>query len=116
MSLSKRSIEMLLDLVEIKLSYMDISDREDARDMQVLERCRDELRSLERAPQPLMLADADAPAGRPGRASDAFQPTTGTFIAALDRRPRGDRLEPALDIGEFGRARPCAIRSARPTG
>jgi hypothetical protein len=31
MSLSKRSIEMLLDLVEIKLSYMDISDREDAQ-------------------------------------------------------------------------------------
>ena len=46
MNLSKRSIEMLLDLVEIKLSYMDISDREDARDMQVLERCRSELQSL----------------------------------------------------------------------
>ena len=48
MSLSKRSIEMLLDLVEIKLSYMDISDREDARDLQVLERCREELRALDR--------------------------------------------------------------------
>jgi hypothetical protein len=56
MSLSKRTIEMLLDLVEIKLSYMDISDREDARDMQVLERCRAELRSLEREPQPALLA------------------------------------------------------------
>ncbi|HTC18578.1 MAG: hypothetical protein ABSC26_09510 [Stellaceae bacterium] len=48
MSLSKRSVEMLLDLVEIKLSYMDISDREDARDLQVLERCKEELSSLER--------------------------------------------------------------------
>jgi hypothetical protein len=48
MSLSKRSIDMLLDLVEIKISYMDISDREDARDLQILERCRDELRGLER--------------------------------------------------------------------
>jgi hypothetical protein len=48
MGLSRRSIEVLLDLVEIKLSYMDISDREDARDMKLLERCRDELRSLER--------------------------------------------------------------------
>jgi hypothetical protein len=48
MSLSKRSIEMLLDLVEIKLSYMDISDREDARDLQVLERCREELNAVER--------------------------------------------------------------------
>ena len=48
MSLSKRTIEMLLDLVEIKLSYMDISDREDARDLQVLERCREELNAVER--------------------------------------------------------------------
>ncbi|HZL59863.1 MAG TPA: hypothetical protein VFC38_09190 [Stellaceae bacterium] len=48
MSLSKRSVEMLLDLVEIKLSYMDISDREDARDLQMLERCREELSALER--------------------------------------------------------------------
>jgi hypothetical protein len=64
MSLSKRSIEILLDLVEIKLSYMDISDREDARDLQVLERCRDELRSLERAPQPCLVP---GPARRPGR-------------------------------------------------
>jgi len=37
---------MLLDLVEIKISYMDIADREDARDLVVLERCREELRSL----------------------------------------------------------------------
>ena len=54
-SLSKRTVEMLLDLVEIKLSYMDISDREDARDMQILERCRAELRSLEHGPQPALL-------------------------------------------------------------
>ena len=46
MSLSRRSIEMLLDLVEIKISYMDVADREDARDLVVLERCREELRSL----------------------------------------------------------------------
>jgi hypothetical protein len=64
MSLSKRSIEILLDLVEIKLSYMDISDREDARDLQVLERCRDELRVLERAPQAMVVPGQ---ARRPGR-------------------------------------------------
>lgn len=46
MTLSKRSIEMLLDLVEIKISYMDVADREDVRNLQVLERARDELRSL----------------------------------------------------------------------
>jgi len=46
MSLSKRTVEMLLDLVEIKISYMDVADREDARDLEVLERAREELRSL----------------------------------------------------------------------
>jgi hypothetical protein len=54
MGLSKRSIEMLLDLVEIKLSYMDISDREDARDMQILERCKAELRALDQATQAMI--------------------------------------------------------------
>ena len=46
MSLSKQTIAMLLDLVEIKISYMDVADREDARDLQVLERCRAELKAL----------------------------------------------------------------------
>ena len=65
MNLSKRSIEMLLDLVEIKLSYMDISDREDARDMQVLERARSELQSLDREPE--TVAAFARPIRRPGR-------------------------------------------------
>lgn len=65
MNLSKRSIEMLLDLVEIKLSYMDISDREDARDMEILERCRDELQSLDR--QPENVTPFVRPIRRPGR-------------------------------------------------
>jgi hypothetical protein len=46
MRLSKRSVEMLLDLVEIKISYMDVADREDARDLVFLERCREELKEL----------------------------------------------------------------------
>ena len=65
MSLSKRSIEMLLDLVEIKLSYMDISDREDAKDLQVLERCREELRALDRGPRSLLLPGQGRRSGRP---------------------------------------------------
>ena len=64
MSLSKRSVEMLLDLVEIKLSYMDISDREDQRDLQVLERAREELRSLDRPPPAMAMAERRR-AGRP---------------------------------------------------
>ncbi|HXQ53762.1 MAG TPA: hypothetical protein VN802_21900 [Stellaceae bacterium] len=57
MSLSRRSIEMLLDLVEIKLSFMDISDREDARDLHVLERAREELRALESGGHALLMGD-----------------------------------------------------------
>lgn len=43
MSLSKRSIETILDLVEIKLSSMQVIDREDARELAQLETCRREL-------------------------------------------------------------------------
>jgi len=66
MSLSKRAIEILLDLVEIKISYMDVADREDARDLQALERCRAELRALDRSEPAEMVAFAET-ARRPGR-------------------------------------------------
>ena len=47
MKFSKRSIETLLDLVEIKLSAMEVSDREDARELAKLENARDELLELQ---------------------------------------------------------------------
>lgn len=56
MSISKRTVETLLDLVEVKLSYMQVSDREDQREMTQLESCRRELRGL--------MAGAPAPKGR----------------------------------------------------
>jgi len=43
MRLSRRTIEMLLDLVDIRISSMDVLDREDARDLIILERTRAEL-------------------------------------------------------------------------
>ena len=49
MRFSKRSIETLLDLVEIKLSAMEVSDREDARELAKLECARDELLELKSA-------------------------------------------------------------------
>jgi hypothetical protein len=67
MSLSKRTVEMLLDLVEIKLSYMDISDREDAKDLQVLERCKEELSALERNSVDNVASFARAALRRPTR-------------------------------------------------
>lgn len=46
MSISKRTVETLLDLVEVKLSYMQVNDREDQRELAQLENCRRELRGL----------------------------------------------------------------------
>jgi hypothetical protein len=44
--LSQRSIETLLDLVEIKLSCLEVYDREDAREKSYLESSRRELMSM----------------------------------------------------------------------
>jgi hypothetical protein len=63
MSISKRTVETLLDLVEVKLSYMQVSDREDQREMAQLENCRRELRDL--------MSVAVAPTGRRGRPAAA---------------------------------------------
>ncbi len=43
MALSPRAIETLTDLIEIKLSCMQVYDREDARELAALEQCRREL-------------------------------------------------------------------------
>ena len=45
-SLSQRSIETLLDLVEIKLSCIEVYDREDAREKSCLENARKELGAM----------------------------------------------------------------------
>ena len=52
MSISKNTVETLLDLVEVKLSYMQVSDREAQRELAQLENCRRELRSLMAAVAP----------------------------------------------------------------
>ena len=41
--MSKSVIETLIDLVEIKLSCIEVYDREDSREVAALERCRQEL-------------------------------------------------------------------------
>ena len=48
MDLSKRTLETLIDLVEIKLSCMEIVDRDDARELASLERCLGELKNAMR--------------------------------------------------------------------
>ena len=49
MKVSKRSIETLIDLVEIKLSTIEVTDREDARALATLETARNELLELQSA-------------------------------------------------------------------
>ena len=44
--ISKRSVETLLDLVEIKLNCMQVLDREDAKELALLEGCRRDLLAL----------------------------------------------------------------------
>ena len=46
MSLTKRSVETLIDLVEIKLSCLEVFDREDSRELAALEAARRELQAL----------------------------------------------------------------------
>lgn len=46
MALSGQSVETLMLLLEDKLQCVEIFDREDAREVKVLERCLDELQAL----------------------------------------------------------------------
>ncbi len=46
MSLSKRVVETLIDLVEIKLSCVEVYDREDKREIAGLESCLQVLQKL----------------------------------------------------------------------
>ncbi len=46
MSLSKQCLETLIDLVEIKLSCMEVWDRDDARELARLKQARGELMQL----------------------------------------------------------------------
>ena len=42
MTLSRQTIEILLDLIEIKMSSLQVQDREDARELTKLRKCRQE--------------------------------------------------------------------------
>ncbi len=69
MALSKRSIDTLTDLIEIKLSCIQVYDREDARELAVLEQARRELQVMSNDPQSSVLPFADAAPRRGRRAS-----------------------------------------------
>ncbi len=75
MALSKRSLDTLIDLVEIKISCMEVWDREDRREIANLQQAAAELRALAGggdAARALGLNPAEIPAkrsrGRPRQA------------------------------------------------
>jgi hypothetical protein len=57
--LTRKSLELLIDLVEIKLGSMEVFDRDDQRIVRDLEACRKELSALTR-PRAAMPAAAPA--------------------------------------------------------
>ena len=46
MTITRRTLETLIDLVEIKLSCLEVYDRDDARELANLENCLSELNLL----------------------------------------------------------------------
>ena len=72
MSLSMRTLETLVDLVEIKLSCVEIYDRDDARELQNLEHCRNELvemtRNITKSGGEIVTLQPKRRRGRPPRA------------------------------------------------
>jgi len=70
-TLSRPTVETLIDLVEIKLGCIEIYDRDDARELKALEACREELLALRATgslPKKAMVARAN---GRNGTARAA---------------------------------------------
>jgi hypothetical protein len=67
--MSRNTLEMLLDLVEIKLGCIEIYDREDNRELRALERARGEIMSVlgrsSANPMMQMAAARSMPAARP---------------------------------------------------
>jgi len=46
MDISRESLEIILDLIEIKINTLQIHDKDDARELNKLRKCRQELLSL----------------------------------------------------------------------
>jgi hypothetical protein len=71
MAISQRTLDTLVDLVEIKLSCLEIYDREDSRELQNLVRCRDELLNMTQklGTSPAEVVDIDTKKSRRKRAN-----------------------------------------------
>ena len=61
MALTDIAVETLIDLVEIKLACLQVSDRDDAREHANLEQCLEELRSMSGLQSPAAAGVGPAP-------------------------------------------------------
>ena len=62
MTLSRQSAEILLDLLEIKVGALQIQDRDDARELNKLRKCRQELLSARNQINPKNKEKCEEPA------------------------------------------------------
>ena len=72
MTITERSLETLIDLVEIKLSCMEVWDRDDRRELSLLEQARQELMVLNKrgvAASAEVVAIAKRGRGRPPKSA-----------------------------------------------
>lgn len=82
MQLSKQSVETLVDLVENKLSTMEVWDRADKREVNMLRKCLRELTAQPGGARPAGLADVNGQeagaesARRRGRPPKRLEPIT----------------------------------------
>jgi hypothetical protein len=65
MALTERTLGLLVDLVENKMTSMQIADREDAREFVGLQRCLAELRSFRGSPTTQVVPTEIRRRGRP---------------------------------------------------
>ena len=80
--LSRQSLETLIDLVEIKISKIEVCDREDAREVASLEKCLKELGRMARG-ETGALASEEPTKKRRGRRPKSTAPRAPLRAEAL---------------------------------
>jgi len=55
MSISRESLEIILDLIEIKVNTLQVHDKDDVRELNKLRKCKQELLPLLNQPNPKSL-------------------------------------------------------------
>ena len=80
--LTRKSLELLIDLVEIKLGSMEVFDRDDQKIMRDLEACRKELSAIGRPRQSTAAPSVPAPSMTVPASHIPTAPAQATAFAA----------------------------------